>query len=107
MGINFYLIISKKNPTSFKSVFNLIVFSKASECSELKANASKSEGAELLQGWRDIRPAVPFSLGEHFRCAVMLQPRAVPLQQDVVLSLRHKRFENKDLKLRKTPEKSH
>lgn len=61
IGINFSLIIKEKT-LSFKSVFNLIIFLKAFECSELRANALKTEGAEYNTGGAH-HPAVTFPSG--------------------------------------------
>lgn len=46
-------------------------------------------------------------LGENLNCAAVLQPYAASFQQDVVVCFKQKRVQNKDLKLRNTPEKNH
>ena len=61
IGINFYLRIFFKN--AFKSVFNLMVFSKAFQSPELRAHALKTEGAELYNAGGAYNPVITFPSG--------------------------------------------
>lgn len=84
-----------------------MIYSKALKCSELRADALKTEGAELCNTRGAYDPAVTFFSGRTRSLWMVLQPYAASFQQNVVVSFRQNCVENKDLKLEKTPEKGH